>query len=172
MTLLERVASHLATEGVPHAVIGAAALAAAGISRSTFDVDLLTTDRRILDAAFWRPLRAADLSIEVRRGDLDDPLAGIVRLQAAGERPVDVVVGRHEWQARAVARARTGVGPAPVVAPSDLVLLKLYAGGTQDLWDIRELLALPESTVLVAQVEAELAGLPAEMRERWLEARR
>lgn len=172
MTLLEQVASRLRSEAVPHAIIGAAALAAAGISRSTYDVDLLTTDRRVLDDAFWSPLRTAGISIAVHRGDLDDPLAGVVRLHAVGERPVDLVVGRHDWQARAVDRARAGVGPAPVVEPCDLVLLKLYAGGPLDLWDIRELLALPNSTTLAAEVEAELARMPAEMRERWLEARR
>ena len=74
MTLLEQVASRLGSEAVPHAIIGAAALAAAGISRSTYDVDLLTTDRRnprrrLLEPAAdrrhldrgapWRPRRSA-----------------------------------------------------------------------------------------------------------------
>lgn len=52
MTLLERVVDRLASEAVPHALIGAAALAAAGVSRSTFDIDLLTTDRRVLEKGF------------------------------------------------------------------------------------------------------------------------
>ena len=172
MTLLERVTRCLASAAVPHALIGAAALAAAGVSRSTYDVDLLTTDRRVLDEDLWGPLRTTGTAIEVRRGDFDDPLAGVVRIGSPGERPVDVVVGRHAWQARAIQRARGGLGPAPVVAPRDLVLLKLYAGGPQDLWDVRELLALPTAAQLIAEVEADLADLPAGMRERWLEARR
>ncbi len=53
-----------------------------------------------------------------------------------------------------------------------LVLLKLYAGGTQDLWDVRALLELPEGPALVAQVDEDLADLPADMRARWIDVRR
>jgi hypothetical protein len=49
----------------------------------------------------------------------------------------------------------------------DLVLLKLYAGGTQDAWDVRALLEGPGRQHLVADVEADLAALPARMRELW-----
>jgi hypothetical protein len=48
VTLLEQVTARLDAERIPYALIGAAALAAAGIARSTFDIDLLTTDRRCL----------------------------------------------------------------------------------------------------------------------------
>jgi hypothetical protein len=47
-------------------------MAAHGVSRSTFDIDFLTTDRRVLDAAMW----VIEAVVEVRPGDADDPLAG------------------------------------------------------------------------------------------------
>jgi len=82
------------------------------------------------------------------------------------------VLGKGRWQARAVERAdRTPDGP-PVVAARDLVLLKLYAGGTQDLWDVRALLELPERAALIAQVDEDLAELPADMRARWIDVQR
>jgi hypothetical protein len=110
--------------------------------------------------------------VHVRHAKEDDPLAGIVRLDKAGERPVDVIVGRHAWQRAAIARAtRTEDGP-PIVLPRDLILLKLYAGGQQDLWDIRELLALPEGETFVREVDADLTNLPDAMRDRWAEAQR
>jgi hypothetical protein len=171
VTLLDRVAALLEAEAIPHAVIGGAALASAGIARSTFDIDLLTTDDRVLIDSLWRPLRP-EVAIHVRPGKDDDPLAGIVRLDGARERPVDVIVGRHSWQRTAVARAtRTDEGP-PIVLPRDLILLKLYAGGQQDLWDIRELLALPDGETFVREVDGDLVGLPDEMRYRWAEAQR
>lgn len=172
MNTLERVAAHLAAEGVAHALIGAAALAAAGVSRSTVDLDLLVTDRSVLASSFWSALADPDTTIDVRRGDDEDPLAGVVRIDRGDDRPVDVVVGRAAWQTRAIARARTGIAPAPVVEPRDLVLLKLYAGGPQDLWDVGQLLALPNAPELVAEVEGDLAGLPAELARRWSEVRR
>jgi hypothetical protein len=171
MTLLSWVSARLTREGVPHALIGGAALASAGVARSTFDEDLLTTDRRVLTPSFWEPVDIDDVSLIVRRGDHEDPLAGVVRFERSGDRPVDVIVGRHAWQARAVSRA-TGMSEGPsVVSPADLILLKLYAGGAQDLWDIRELLALPVGDALAREVDAGLADLPSFMREVWVRAR-
>jgi hypothetical protein len=47
------VADLLASERIPFALIGASALAARGVSRSTHDLDLLTTDSRVLDPTLW-----------------------------------------------------------------------------------------------------------------------
>ena len=49
MTLLERGAAILSQHQVRHALVGAAALAAYGVSRSTVDQDLLVNDRRVLE---------------------------------------------------------------------------------------------------------------------------
>lgn len=68
------------------------ALALHGISRSTFDQDLLVTNLRVLDDAFWDDLRNI-AQVDVRRGDADDPLAGVVRLQRRDDRDVDLVGG-------------------------------------------------------------------------------
>jgi hypothetical protein len=153
-------------------LIGAAALAAAGVARSTYDFDLLTTDAAVLQIGFWSELRGQGVDADVRRGDDLDPLAGVVRLDVAGERPVDVIVGRHAWQTAAVQRAHRSGGGAPVVTPTDLVLLKLFAGGTQDLWDIRQLLATPGGNAILQEVEEALERMPQSMREAWNEARR
>ena len=163
MNAFERVCDVLDTHHVPYALIGAAALAARGIARSTYDIDLLTTNAAVLDAALWTSFGA---TAQIRRGDVDDPLAGVVRIAVTGDRPVDVVVGKHGWQALAVERAeRVGQGP-PIVLARDLVLLKLYAGGTQDLWDIHELLEADTQT-LRADVTADLENMSPEMRRRW-----
>ncbi len=47
-SLLIRVHELLTTADMPHALIGAAALAVHGVSRSTFDQDILVTDTRAL----------------------------------------------------------------------------------------------------------------------------
>ena len=171
MTLLDRVSALLGEAGIPHALIGAAALAAAGVARSTFDVDLLVLDTSVLGDAAWASLRHEGASVEIRRGDDDDPLKGVVRIEAEGERPVDVIVGRHPWQAQVLERAlRPDTGP-PVAVPRDVILLKLYAGGSQDFWDVRELLRGEAAERLIADVEADLANLPQSMRDRWVTVR-
>ncbi len=169
MSLLARVCDFLDAAQVPHALIGAAALAARGVARSTYDIDVLTVDARVLATGLWDGLRSEGVTIDILRGDVDDPLGGVVRVTAAGERPIDVILGKGRWQARAIERAERSAHGPPIVAARDLVLLKLYAGGTQDLWDVRALLELPEREALISQVGEDLADLPAAMRERWAE---
>ncbi len=168
MTLLERVVGILQRQQIPHALIGAGALAVHGVSRSTLDQDLLAMDVRALDGGVWREL--SEVEIDVRRADDSDPLAGAVRFRAAGERDVDLVLGRGEWQREVLARAqivRLGRLDVPVVTASDLILLKLYAGGSQDKWDIEQVLAADRTGDVRRQVEARLAALPSRCRELW-----
>jgi len=165
--LLRRVVDALEAAAIPHALIGAAALATHGISRSTLDHDLLTTDARALDKATWKAID--DAHVEIRRGDADDPLAGVVRVTAAGERDVDVIVGRDAWQRALVHEAETidtAAGPLRVVSAAGLVLLKLYAGGAQDLWDIEQLRAAA-GPALDADVDARIQLLPEDAQRTW-----
>ncbi len=169
LRLLERVTRLLAARGVEHALVGAGALAAHGVSRSTFDVDLLVTDRRVLDAQAWAELSAAGVQVDVRAGDDEDPLAGVVRLSEPGERSVDVVVGRHRWETEILHRARAASAPGqvPVAAAADLVLLKLYAGGPQDAWDVEQLLAASDREAIGAAVLRVLPRLPPHAAALW-----
>jgi hypothetical protein len=138
----------LTARGIDHAVIGAAALAAHGVARATADLDLLACDVRCVDEGLWEELRASGVVVQVRVGDEMDPLAGVVRITAADEAPVDLVVGKPAWQRTLLSRAtaaRFGEASIPLVTAVDLVLLKLYAGGPQGASDIDQLLDLDPS---------------------------
>ncbi len=166
MSLLDRVRVLLSAACVDHALIGAAALAVHGVSRSTLDQDLLVVDRQVLVPRFWNPL-GSDVGVDIRTGDDDDPLAGVVRLTLPAERDVDLVVGRHVWQEAILAQSeRFGPQQLPVVTAPDLILLKLYAGGSQDRWDIEQLLAI-HSPDLARSVDQRIAALPQRSRTLW-----
>jgi predicted nucleotidyltransferase len=168
--LVDRVADHLDRAGVPFALIGAAALAVHGVSRSTLDIDLLVTDRRVLESAFWISF-ATNAAVDPRVGDASDPLAGVVRVTSEGERDVDLVVGRGAWEAEIVARAepvRRSGRDLPAARVDDLILLKLYAGGSQDRWDIEQLLALDRGGSTAATVDERIAPLPERGRRMWM----
>ena len=105
MTTFDRVIALFHEREIAHALIGAAALAARGVARSTFAIDVLTVDGRILAPSFWDGLRSHDTTIEIRPGDADDPLGGVIRIDAPGERPGDIILGKHAWHNRAVERA-------------------------------------------------------------------
>ena len=172
MTLLESVSDYLRRRTVSHAMIGAAALALHGVSRSTFAQDILVIDTRVLDDAFWRQLETR-AQVDVRMGDADDPLAGVVRLRQGDERDVDLVVGRHAWQDEMLARAELvpNSNGLCAVRAADLVLLKLYAGGSQDRWDIEQLIALDDSGAVAREVESRLSALPQRCAAAWTSLR-
>ncbi len=170
MTLFGAVSEFLAREDVPCAVIGASALAVHGVSRSTYDINLLAVSPRVLEKPFWEGLDAPSATIDIRHGDQSDPLRGVVRISQPEQRDVDIVVGRHQWQRDAIARAeraRLLDKDVLVVCLADLILLKLFAGGGQDLWDIEQLLP-SVGAEMRAQVDKAIDVLPAESRAHWI----
>ncbi|MXZ70880.1 MAG: hypothetical protein F4Z04_05150 [Acidobacteria bacterium] len=171
LKLAERVAATLGAARARFALIGAAAMAVHGVARSTQDVDLLTLSDVSLDGAAWEPLAEGGVDVSVTRGDADDPLAGVVRFRQEGQDQVDLIVGRYRWQQRLLERAEPAVvGGAitlPTAQPRDLVLLKLFAGGPHDLWDIEQLLVGADSETLVSAVSDDVSQLPARCRRQW-----
>lgn len=165
--LIAAVVERLRASEVPHAVIGAAAMSARAVPRQTLDFDLLVVDRRVLEEAFWRGLPRAP---EIRMGDSDDPLAGVVRFDSP---EVDVVVGRYRWQSEALERAeelQIGGRTLPVVTLADLILLKLHAGGYRDRADVEMMLTGADEAV-IEHVDRVLPALPADARRLWDEIR-
>jgi hypothetical protein len=171
VTLLAEVVAFLEHARSPHAMIGATAMAALGASRSTQDLDILTTDRGVLKSACWRRLEEGGATVKIRFGDIQDPLVGVVRVTRRSDRPVDVIVGEGSWQERILADAslrRVADIEVPVVDEIGLVLLKLYAGGPQDRWDIEQVLALAvDREQFRADIDARAAELPSRCQRLW-----
>jgi hypothetical protein len=169
---IEPVTKALDAAAVSYALIGAHAMAARGYPRFTVDVDLLTTDTRVLEANIWGGLVDRGARVDRRRGDHEDPLAGVVRIVLTDDTNVDVVVGRWAWQQQLIRRAESmtvlGVTVA-VPATSDLILLKLAAGGHLDRHDAAALLELGDRESVVAEVESRLDDVQPDVRMSWLE---
>ena len=146
------------------------AVVARGYARFTLDLDLLTTDARVLEPAVWEELRSAGIPVDVRKGDQDDPLAGVVRIGTKPE-TIDIVVGRWKWEQSVIDRAELlDVEGRAIRVPitSDLILLKLAAGGGIDQQDILRLLALGPRDPLTAEVNAKISELPLDAQQLWL----
>jgi hypothetical protein len=60
-------------------------MAVRGVSRAARDLDFFTTDLRSLDEPGASCVPKV-VSMEIRAGDADDPLAGVVHVEQAGER--------------------------------------------------------------------------------------
>ena len=125
------ILTRLRDRQVRHCLIGATALAAHGYARFTADVDILADDRRVLEKSFWEGIPAP----EIRVGDIDDPVPGVVRWLGVDETDVILLEGRVPRLALETAVEVAGF-PCRVAAPLALVLLKLEAGGSMDIHDV------------------------------------
>lgn len=172
---VEPVTRILDAIAAPYVLVGAHAMAARGYPRFTVDIDLLTTDTRVLDGTTWTALVERGASVDPRRGDADDPLAGVVHILLPGGADIDLVVGRWAWEREVIARAEPLAvmgATLPVPTISDLILLKLAAGGHLDLHDAAALLALGDRDRVRREVEAHIGEVYPDIRARWEDLQR
>jgi len=165
----QQVVAALDSASVRFCLIGAQALAVLGLPRFTADIDFLTMDARVLVRSFWGEELGARI-VRLARGDDDDPLGGIVRF--GSPRAVDVIVGRGRLMREAVDTAALDVDlGVRVPSPLHLALLKLDAGGLQDITDIHRLIEIrrpqfPDED-LVGQIEARATSLSDWGQQAW-----
>lgn len=129
-----------------YALIGALGVAARGYVRATEDADFLVeAEDRFFEEVLPKAARDLGYSASWIRGDLDDPVRAVLRIfDRAGNEVVDVLPVGWRWQEDMLKDAprvpfRKGLR-IPVPRAEDLVVLKLKAGGPQDLLDAESLL--------------------------------
>jgi hypothetical protein len=154
--------------GAPYALIGGQAVIIRGHIRPTFDFDFLTSAAAALQPSSWISLEGAD--VNVTKGDYDDQFQGVVHIKLSEGIDVDVIVAKWKWEDGVIDRAEPmdveGV-TMPVPQLSDLILLKLAAGGGLDLQDIMNLMDVHGRDPLVAEVEARLDEVRPDIRGTW-----
>jgi hypothetical protein len=159
--LVRRALGALAAAEVPHAVIGATALAVRGLPRMTRDLDVVV----VLEDAFPAidALEAAGFRslTPVRRDEDPEPMYVMELRRGGGE--VDVLVASAEPESTVVAEAREaevfGVH-APVATLEHLVLMYLYSNQPKHLGDLARIVT--ETAVDLASVERTLADVHPE----------
>jgi hypothetical protein len=167
MSLVEDVVHILESMGAEYALIGGRAVGARGYPRMTLDYDFLTSDARILRLETWKDLRGA--SIDPRKGEQDDPLAGVAHIESSDGGEVDIVLAKWKWEAELIERSeRLNVGSVEVPVPtiSDLILLKLAAGGPMDLQDVISLVATDREN-LVREVDTKVSSVLPDVVAVW-----
>ena len=167
--LFHRVRAILDANDIQYALIGGWAVGLRGYIRATTDTDFLTVDRRVLNREMWHELIAEGIHVDPRKGDFDDPLGGVVHI---GPKPdeVDVVVGKWKFELHVIERAKPLVfhgATVPVPTTSDLILLKLAAGGAQDYADAYQLLNVGPQAELIDAINREIDTLPQDAQKLW-----
>lgn len=159
--VVRRALRALAGADVPHAVIGATALAVRGLPRMTRDLDVVVVREDAFDAL--EALEAAGFRsvTPVVRGDEPEPMYVLER-RGGGE--VDLLVAAAEPESTVVAEAKHadvfGVR-APVASLEHLLLMYLYSNQPKHLGDFARIVA--ESPVNLVEVERYLADVHPEM---------
>lgn len=157
---LRTIVGELEQLEVPYALIGALAMAPHNVIRATEDVDVLIgrSAPKIGDLA--SRLQSLGYKLEVSKASFDDPLGGVIIVQvptSSGEFPCDLIFPARGWQASAVKNAvavQMEGFSVRVVRAHDLFLLKLYAGGPQDLLDAAQLYEIQDSATKADWKEA------------------
>jgi hypothetical protein len=135
------------------ALVGGLAVATWGAVRATQDIDFLADS----DPSPLKELRLRDRlkkyieqqggRAEWLVGGHDDPIPLLLRIGFSpnqGTVAADILWAHKRWQRDALQRAiavDVAGDQVPVLHPEDLILMKLEAGGPQDLLDVQELLS-------------------------------
>ncbi len=155
-----RLASVLGSDAV---LVGGLAVAAWGHVRATKDVDFLC---RLPAEEVRARLAASGIESHLRRGDV---LEGDIPWVVEGvleEVPFQVLPPLVDWGGEVVLRLGEGIA-LRVVGLSDLLRLKLRAGGQRDLWDVAVLVTQhADHRQAARELAASLGVLDA--LDRWL----
>jgi hypothetical protein len=169
MSVLEAITGVLDSIGASYALIGARAVGARGHPRMTLDYDFLTADSRVLQPRTWTELEQSGATVDPRQGDLDDPIAGVVHITFSDGLEADVLLARWDWEREVIRRSEAlniGGVVVPVPLTSDLILLKLVAGGPIDIQDVVALLATDRER-LVSEIDEKIGQVKPDVSAVW-----
>lgn len=143
LLLLDAVAI-LSARKIPFAVIGAMAASVHGIVRASMDADAVLSLTIQETPALEREFRAAGFQTELRRGDPDDPISGVLNLTDTYGNRVDLLVGIRGLDPAAFSRTvelQFHGTALRVIGLEDFIAMKIFAGGPQDLADARAVIS-------------------------------
>ena len=111
-----------------------------GIVRASMDADAVLSLTIQETPTLEREFRAAGFRTELRRGDPDDPIAGVLSLTDAYGNRVDLLVGLRGLDPDAFSRTVELIfhgAELRVVGLEDFIAMKIFAGGPHDMADAR-----------------------------------
>lgn len=142
--LLVDVVDVLTARSIDYAVIGALAASLHGAGRASLDADLVVSSSIMEGTRIDEALKRAGLTTELRRGDLEDAIPGLVRVSDSFGNQVDVLLGIRGLDPEAF--SRTVEVPLEgtrlrFAGREDFIAMKVAAGGPIDLLDAENAIA-------------------------------
>lgn len=153
--LLLDVVDVLAARSIDYAVIGALAASLHGAGRASLDADLVVSASVMEGTRIEEALKRAGLTTDLRRGDLEDAIPGLVRVSDSFGNQVDVLLGIRGLDPKAF--SRTVEVPLEgillrFIGREDFIAMKIAAGGPIDLLDAENAIAADPKSLNVELV--------------------
>lgn len=148
--LMADVARILAARGVRYAVIGAMAAAVHGVVRASLDADAVVALQIREAQALQQTLIEMGYAANLRIGDVDDPIPGLLEIKDRHGNRVDLLVGLRGMDPELLSRTRqVSLADAvlDIVGREDFIAMKAFAGGPVDLADARAVIELDRESL-------------------------
>lgn len=146
----------LAREKIDYAVIGAMAASIHGVVRASVDADAVLFIPAQQSTKLQETFKAAGFSTQLRRGDMDDPIAALLDLSDSHGNRVDLLIGLRGLESAAFSRTIEVAFHGEtlrVIGREDFIAMKLFAGGPQDIVDARRALAVTRDSLDMTLLE-------------------
>ena len=161
--LLVDVVTVLGAAKIEYAVIGALAVSVHGVVRASQDADAVihATVREL--GEITKTLTDMGLKTDLRRGDIDDPIPAMLLVSDKYNNRVDLLAGLKGMDAsiykRVVEVKIPGMAiPLRVACREDLIAMKAFAGGPQDLLDASRCVAVAGADLNLELLRRIVAG--------------
>jgi predicted nucleotidyltransferase len=172
--LLLDVVDVLSDQKIDYAVVGALAASVHGAVRASMDADVVLSVSLARADSIGQTLKTAGLQTELTRGDLDDPIPGLLKAFDQYGNRVDLLIGLRGLDPQAFGRAILVPFQGTslrFVGREDFIAMKAFAGGPMDLVDATRAIAAAGTSLdreLVRQLAKRFGKDASEALERLL----
>lgn len=172
--LLLDVAELLDEQKIAYAVIGATAATLYGAMRTSMDADVVVSIAYAQAVELESRFKALGLDTELIRGDFDDPIPGMLRVNDAHQNRVDLLLGLRGLESQAYSRAIDVPFEGKslrFIGVEDFIAMKLFAGGPVDVLDATRAMTANRNAMnmdLLRRLAAKYGGETASSLERLL----
>lgn len=153
--LLLKVIGLLVKFKIPYVIVGAFAASFYGQIRASVDADaVISVDgRKKTLEKFSTALEKMNFNVELRHGDAQDPVRGVMSIQDKFHNRVDLLTGIRGMKDDVFDRAVTASfikKRIKIVSVEDFIAMKVFAGSFKDMDDVAVVLAVCEGKVDLA----------------------
>ena len=130
---------------IDYAVIGAMAASFYGVVRASLDADAVMSFQESREASqlLVEKLKKKGFKVAERHGDRSDPLRGLLMVEDSYQNRVDLlkgIRGMDEDFFLRIVKVPFSDSKIQIVAVEDFIAMKIFAGGPQDIEDVKNVL--------------------------------